>query len=195
MSRNQTLRGQTGTPQEVDPNAGIVVDPKKPGDATAAITRQKAAFYADNYEPLLMENVARVNDNSLVTAARENAGFGFRDLQQRNARERLRYNMQGGQPAAVQQDQNAQLGLRRSLNFDNTINTARMDQADRNTNFRNSMLDIFNGIDASSMQGLSSASANEAQRKAANEASKSQSKSSTYSTIGTAAMAAAMFFA
>lgn len=172
----------------------VTVDPKKPDEAAAQVTTQKQDFYKQFYEPLLAENsTTRLQDTSLVDAARENANYGFEQAQARTQREQRRYNMVGGRPGAVQAGQDQQMGLARSLNYDNSVNSARVELQDRNTAFRDEMINVYNGIDRSAQGGLNSAVANQKARDAANEQAKAAQKGSMYSTIGTAASIAAMF--
>lgn len=172
----------------------VVVDPKKPGDSTAAITRQKMQFYQGFYDPLLRDNVERLlNDTSLVDEARKNARTGFRDQAARDKRQMERFNMLGGRPPAIRQQANRERGLARALNYDGAVNTARMNAFDRSQALQDDILNIMNGIDSNSLQGLQSASANQNQRQIANANSSAAASAANNQTIGQLAMMAAMF--
>lgn len=166
-----------------------------PDQTSAQLTRQKLDFNRRFYTPLLEDNATdRLQDTSIVDSARENADFGFNNLIAQKRRNAGRFNTRGSQPNAIDADFSNDAALERSLNFDNTVNNSRSQLQDRNTGFRNDLLNIFNGIDSSSQQGLIAASRNQAALEAANKQADQQDKAQTTSTIASIATIAALIY-
>lgn len=163
--------------------------------AAANITRAKGDFHQQFYLPLFKENsLDRLQDTSLVESARENANTGFASLRGKNERNKGRYNTRGaGQPALAQQFER-DIGIEQSLNYDNTVNSARAQLQDRNTGFRDNMLNIFNGLDADSMAGLDSAVANQRSIETANDQAQQAKTAQNNQTLGTIATIAALIW-
>jgi hypothetical protein len=168
------------------------VDPNNPDEAAAQITRGRMDLYQQLYEPALVETINSLGDTSIFDDAGQDARDSFRTQRQATNRDLRRYNMVGGLPPAVRKGMQNQRRLERSLGIDSAENNARTTLADRNTALRDNLVNIFNGVSASSASGLDTAVSNQYSREAANAQARASDRAQTYSTIGTLATMAAI---
>lgn len=150
----------------------------------AQTTRDQWNHYLNTFAPLEKELIADINstaivDNAAKTVANQTAAAdGVLD------RTMERYGMQNA-PAVQQERLERQQALGDAANAAQTMNTARLDQRDRNMALASTMMQQGRGVAGSGMSALSSAASNEASRNSANAQLKAQRSAQTWSTIGT----------
>jgi hypothetical protein len=170
----------------------IRFNPNDPSQTLTDVLAREEQRYNYFYRPVEDELIASLRDTSIIDNARENANAGFGQAAERAARQRSRYGVQ--QSALEEQQSAAQQAMQQALNFDSTVNDARLEQQERNDGLRRQLIDVGRGFAGDAMSGLSSAAGNQAQRDAANAAARAQHKAQNIGTVGTIASAALMAF-
>jgi glutamate mutase epsilon subunit len=121
-------------------------------------------------------------DTTLIDQARQDsvgASLLTQGIAQRN---QARYGA-ALTPAQLQQQQ-VRLQRANTLGTLQSVNDARLNQREANTALLSDLINIGQGLNRSSQQGLASAAANASSRAQAYESAKAQQKQSTYQTIG-----------
>lgn len=162
-------------------------------DATlAAVTRDQWNHYLQQFAPLENELVGDVNSRELVEKAASSAAtqtaVGNASLDRSISRYGL--NMTGVQRSQLERQQ----ALGNATNTAQAVNTARIDQRDRNLSLAANLMQQGRGVSSSAISGLGDAANSEAQRNAANAQAKAQAKAQRTSTIATGLGIAAAFF-
>lgn len=169
--------GYQDTPA-AQPNNGLqplpVLDPKKPSDALGALSRRETERHKQFYLPVEQEAINSLNDTQIIEDAKRNANVGFANQPQRTARHLARY---GVKQTGLQLDQaKLELGRARALNYDATVNNARLGQFERNMGLRNELINVGRGVASDATGALGEAAANETARNNANDAAKAAHK-------------------
>lgn len=162
-----------------------------PDQMQSQILERKDQIYRQAYAPRERALISTLDDNSIVKDAQDNANTTF----DRNAgaaeRNLRRYGI------SVSPEQRAQLdrmqSLRRTLNYDSSVNDARLEQNERNTSLRNALINIGRGIEHDGSTSLSEAAQRQASRDASYDVAKAQysaQKTQTLTSLGTAAIMA-----
>ena len=156
----------------------------------ASLLRQKQNDFETTY--LLQERdlVNSLDDVSLVNEAKNTANETFDNFSTITGRNLRRYGLTPN--AAEQQSLDRNRNLARALNFDSTVNNARLDQEERNTTLRNNLINIGRGIETNAAETLSNAADRENDRRNAYETAKtnaSAARKSTAASIGALALA------
>jgi hypothetical protein len=166
-----------------NPTTGVLPAVTDPEQTYAELSRRDYMNFLQNYsgfEDDLIEQSQ--NDTSLIDAAKEDsakaAGLAS-GIAQRNV------SRFGGQLTGAQQQQQ-QRGLQRSntLGSIQALGDARIAQRETNQRLLSDLINIGQGLNRSSMDGLASAAGMQSQREQAYRNAKAQSKAQTYSTIG-----------
>jgi len=180
----QTRSFSTSTLPSVD-------DPEK---TFANITRQDYESYLQDFSGFEKELIEARNDTSLVDRAPEDAAKQTeiaRGVQERNI---SRY---GGAGLSVAQRQQQQVANQRQgqLGLAGGLNTARIAQKDINQRTLADLINIGQGVNRSSIEGLGTASANAASKAAAYKNAKAQHTSNMVGMGSSLASAAILAFA
>ena len=166
------------------------------GDAAATldqVSRADKAEYDQVYRPLNQQMIAAVNSTSLVDAAKGSANKGFDSAKAREGRMAERYGINF---SALQQTESGhQSNAKRGLNYDYTLNTARMNQYERNVGVRNDMIAVGRGIDASAYKQLSNSANLQTHRENANRQAQAQANASQSQMMGSMVSAGMMAIA
>jgi hypothetical protein len=154
----------------------------------ASVTRDQWQHYLRQFAPLEEQLVSDIDSNELVERAANDAatqvGAGKASLDRSIARYGL--NMTGAQRAQLERQR--QLGA--ATNTAQSINTARIDQRERNLGVAADLMMKGRGVSSSAIDGLGQAAGLEAQRNAANAQAKAQSSAQTLNTaLGVASLA------
>ena len=150
-------------------------------DATlAAITRDQWNHYLQQFAPLENELVGDVNSRDLVTKAAKTAATQTRvgDASLDRSISRYGLNMTGVQRAQLERQQ----AIGNATNTAQAVNTARVDQRDRNLSLAANLMQQGRGVSSSAISGLGDAANSEAQRNAHNAQAKAQAKAQQTST-------------
>jgi len=179
----QTRSFSTSTLPSVD-------DPEK---TFANITRQDYESYLQDFSGFEKELIEARNDTSLVDRAPEDAAKQTeiaRGVQERNI---SRY---GGAGLSVAQRQQQQVANQRQgqLGLAGGLNTARIAQKDINQRTLADLINIGQGVNRSSIEGLGTASANAASKAAAYKNAKAQHTSNMVGMGSSLASAAILAF-
>lgn len=171
-------------------NLPEVSDPEK---VYADITRQDYENYLKDFRGFEERLIAAREDTSLIDRAREDAIKQTqiaRGVQQRNIE---RY---GGAGLSVMQRQEQERALQRGgqLNLAGGLNTALIQQREVNQQTLADLINIGQGVNRSSLQGLGDASALAANRQAAYKNAKAQHTSQMMGMGAQLGTAALMFF-
>lgn len=157
----------------------------------AALSRAQRQYYQKAYVPEEQGLIETLDDDTIINDAQSSANENFdrnAGAGQRNLR-RYGVNAAPAQRAALDD----QRGLRKQLNYDGSVNDARLEQSERNTTLRNSLINVGRDINAAGTQSLSEQAAGEANRKNAYQQAKAQQSAQrsqqTGSLVGMAAMA------
>lgn len=180
----QTRSYSTSTLPSVD-------DPEK---TFANITRQDYESYLQDFSGFEKQLIEARNDTSLVDRAPEDAAKQAeiaRGVQERNI---SRY---GGAGLSIAQRQEQQRALQRQgqIGLASGLNTARIAQKDINQNTLADLINIGQGVNRSSIEGLGTASANAASKAAAYKNAKAQHTSNMVGMGSSLASAAILAFA
>ena len=167
-----------------------VTDPEK---TFADITRQDYESYVQDYRGFEEKLMAAKDDTSLIDRAPEDAAKQAeiaRGVQQRNI---SRY---GGAGLSVAQQQQQQVANQRQeqLGLAGGLNTARVAQKDINQSTLADLINIGQGVNRSSIEGLGTASANSAAKASAYKNAKAQHSSNMVGMGASLASAAIMAF-
>jgi len=165
------------------------VDPEQ---TLANMTRADYNYYLQNIRPRELELIDRAqNDTSLIDQAKEDRNMSAGLLSGVEERNRSRYGA-ALTPAQLQQQQKS-IERETTLAGAGGVNNARVAQKDANRGLMADLINIGQGVNRASMQGLSGAAQNQANRNTAYENAKSAYKAQTTNMIGT--MGAAAIFA
>jgi hypothetical protein len=167
-----------------------VNDPEK---TFANITRQDYENYLQDFSGFEKQLIEARNDTSLVDRAPEDAAKQAeiaRGVQERNI---SRY---GGAGLSIAQRQEQQRALQRQgqIGLAGGLNTARIAQKDINQRTLADLINIGQGVNRSSIEGLGTASANAASKAAAYKNAKAQHTSNMVGLGSSLASAAIMAF-
>lgn len=168
-----------------------VSDPDK---TYANITRQEYLDYVNEYRDFEEQMINEATtDTSLIDASRENAAIASGLAQGISDRNAARY---GGTltPAQVQAQKRA-LQRGNTLGAIQSVQDARIAQAELNQGKLADLINIGQGVNRSSLSQMGSAAANATQRKNAYDSAKAASKAQTMSTVGSLGAMAIMAFA
>lgn len=161
-----------------------------PSAVLSDVSKQELKFYNQYFKPHNRQLIDSVDSTELVDIAKANANTSYDQAQQRNNRNLLRY---GFTPTALdRQQQQFDEATSRSLNYDNLVNSARLNQYDRNVGLRNELVNTSRGIAKSAMDGLSTAAQLQTQRENTNDSLAAQNKAQKTQMLGTAAGLALM---
>lgn len=172
-------------------NLPVVDDPEK---TFANITRQDYESYLQDFSGFEKQLIEARNDTSLVDRAPEDAAKQAeiaRGVQERNI---SRY---GGAGLSIAQRQEQQRALQRQgqIGLAGGLNTARIAQKDINQRTLADLINIGQGVNRSSIEGLGTASANAASKAAAYNNAKAQHTSNMVGMGSSLASAAILAFA
>lgn len=173
-------------PVNITPSASL----RDPDALLAQVSEQERRYYQDSFRPLNRELIDDVGSTALVDTARETAGRQYDAAQARNRRQLSRFGYSGNALDRKVQERVVEHGS--GLNFDNLVNTSRLQQYDRNVGLRNELINISRGIAKDVMGNLGDAAAMQSGREAMNEQINAQNKAQKYNTLGTLASTAMM---
>lgn len=179
-----------GNQRSVASNLPTVSDPDK---AFAEITRQDYDDYINNFRDFEKRLLDATNDTTLIDKARENAPKQAqiaKDIQRRNTE---RYGG-AGLSAAQRQEQQRALQRQGQIGLAGGLNTARIAQKDINQRTLADLINIGQGVNRSSIEGLGTASANAASKAAAYKNAKAQHTSNMVGMGSSLASAAILAF-
>lgn len=164
-----------------------------PNATYASITRQEYQDYVNNYRAFEEKLINQaLTDTSLIDQAREDslkAAEISSGIAQRNA---SRYG--AALTPAQQKEMQRGLQLANTLGGVQAVNDSRIAQREANQRLLSDLINIGQGVNRSSQQGLASAAADASARKQAYDSAKAASRAQTYSTIGTLGAAAILAF-
>ena len=187
MSNNtQNTVGTDTSALTDDTDLPEVTDPE---ETYAQITRDDyLGFLRDfgDFEKDLIEQAQ--TDTSLIDAAREDSQVAAGLASGIAGRNATRYGVQ--LTPAQQQQQSQRLNRANTLGSIQALSDARIAQREANQRLLGDLINIGQGVNRSSLQGLGAASNLATQRRNAYDQAKAQSKAQTYSTIGSLASAA-----
>ena len=166
----------------------VRLDPNNPEATLAALGEQEDARYKQDYVPVENNAIATLTDTSGVEEARQSASAGFNAVRGRFNRTRSRYGVK--QTAIDTQEQEVGFQLAKSKTVANSVNTARLDQFDRNRGFRNELINIGRGVSADAQGNIAESARLKTNRDNGNRAAAAQGKAQTYDTVGKIASAA-----
>lgn len=167
-------------------------NPNDPSQTLADIIRREEERYNYFYTTVEDELADSLQDTSTVQSARETADTGFDGLRARQQRQNSRYGLT--QTAVAQREFDRRADIGKTLNFDASVNDARLEQKERSDGLRRQLIDIGRGVAGTATEGLTSAANNQTQREANNANAKAQSRAQTTQTIGSlGALALAAF--
>jgi len=156
-------------------------------DLLAGSLRSDFTNFAQTSDPIIKEQIASLNDNSLVTNANRNAGLGARlaDLTQGQDRARFGLNLTPEQRAASMRLTN----LRRGADKVGAVNNARVAQQDRNANVARDLAIEQQAVTRQGNDLLAQANGLGSSRNSANAAAKANASSAGNSlAVGIASM-------
>lgn len=162
-----------------------------PDNILAGITNREQQRFTQLYRPLQQDLISSLNDRSIVDGARATAAGAGEAGEARTLRNLRRYGLQQSPVEAQQAQRMAQIG--QSLDFDSTINDARIEQKERNDGLRRQLIDVGRGVSDTANSGLGQAAGLQAQRDANNAANKAAGKAQTTQMLASAAMIALAF--
>lgn len=194
LRRDVQLDAPGVEPQNVVGSAFGLPTVSDPQAAYAAITRDEYMTFLRDYRGFedTLINQAQ-NDTSLIDQARQDsvgASLLTQGIAQRN---QARYGA-ALTPAQLQQQQ-VRLQRANTLGTLQSVNDARLNQREANTALLSDLINIGQGLNRSSQQGLASAASNASARAEAYNTAKAQQKQSTYQTIGSLGAMAIMAMA
>lgn len=158
-------------------------------DDAAAVTRSQWQHYLTQFGPLEESLTADLNSEALVTQARETAARQSVAGEASLGRTIDRYGM-GNAPGAMQAQLERQRVLGDAESTAQAVNTARLDQRDRNTSLGASLMQVGRGVANQGLSGMGDVSTMEANRNAHNSNLKAQQKAQQNQTAGALATAA-----
>jgi len=103
--------------------------------------------------------------------------------------DRYGMNVNGAQRAQLDRQQS----LGQAAGTAQAVNTARIDQRERNLGLASSLMQVGRGVNSSALDGMGTAASLEANRNATNAQNKAQAKANQWQTIGTLGSIAAFF--
>ena len=163
------------------------------GDMLGEINRQQQEYYTQQYRPVAQGLIADTKSTAIVDAATKEASVdNTSSINARRDRQKTRLGVTTGGAGAVLGDYNTKLN--RTLQADGSINEARLQQDERNTALTNDLVGISRGIASDAMNGMTSASGNEAGRNSTNANIKAQNKAAQTQMAGSAAAMLLMMF-
>ena len=151
------------------------------------VYRAELDEYNNKYRPINREMIASVDSTEMVDSAKTSANEGFDNAKERQDRMAERYGMTySAIQQAESQNRNA---AARALNYDNTVNNARLAQYERNNQVRNEMIAVGRGIDNSAYQQLTNAANLQTQRENQNNQMSAQADAANTQMMGSLASA------
>ena len=153
-------------------------------EIAAQTTRDQWQHYLDTFGQTEEELIQSIGSTEIVDRAKQTVADQTGSAAGTLERTRERYGMQNV-PGAQLDQLERQMQLGDAANAAQTINTARLDQRDRNLSVASTMMQQGRGVAAAGMTGLGNAARNESNRNAANAQLKAQRQSQMWSTIGT----------
>ena len=171
---------------------GVEADGSKTqyGDMLVEVTRQQQQFYDEVYRPLNQRLIKDVNSTEIVDQAKaDNAAIDVGKYNARAMRQQLRLGLAATPEQQKEVDYQQKLGA--SLTADGNINTARVQQVERNEQLRNELVSVSRGIATQAMDGITTAAGNEGNRNATNaniRAQNTAAEKQTYATVGSMAL-------
>lgn len=177
--RGYTMPNMTG-------NSSLVAtgsDGVDPEQTLANMTKADYANYLENYQPRELELIEKAkNDTGLIDDAKADRDMSAGLLSGIESRNRSRYGV-ALTPAQMQQQQ-ASLQRGTTLAGVGGVNNARVAQKDSNRALMADLINIGQGVNRASLQGLSTAAQNQSNRNQAYENAKSAYKAQTTTMIG-----------
>ena len=165
------------------------VDPEK---TLANMTRADYNNYLENYQPRELELIERAkNDTGLIDDAKADRDMSAGLLSGIESRNRSRYGV-ALTPAQIQQQQ-ASLQRGTTLAGVGGVNNARIAQKDNNRALMADLINIGQGVNRASLNGLSTAAQNQSTRNQAYDNAKSAYKAQTTSMLGSLGAAGIAF--
>ena len=160
-------------PQKRTTSVSNLPEVKDPEKVYANITRQDFENYLRDFRPFEERLIAAKDDTSLIEKAREDVAKQNRIAQQIQQRNLERY---GGAGLSMAQRQEQQRALQRTgqLSLAGGLNNALIQQREINQQTLADLINIGQGVNRSSLQGLGDASAMAANRQAAYKNAKAQ---------------------
>lgn len=149
-----------------------------------SLAKQEDKHYQDTFRPLNQELIADTNSTAMVDSAKQNATGQYKDGLRRNERQRSRYGY--NETALDKQHQQDTAAGAEGLTYDTLVNSARVDQYERNVGLRGDLMNLSRGIATSATEGMSTAANLQANREMNNDNIAAQNKASKYSFMGQA---------
>lgn len=162
------------------PSSGVHVDPNNPSGALGELTRREIARYDQLVVPAQQELINSLYDTSIVDDAKANAGEGFDAARARAERHRRRYGLRA--TGAAEQEAVRASQRQEALDYDSSVNEARIEQKTRNDNIRRDLIDVGRGIAANASSGLGAAADNQSYREAAADQARTQRRAQNQQT-------------
>ena len=180
-------------PLQKNTSVSSLPEVKDPEKVYADITRQDYENYLQDYRGFEERLIAARDDTSLVDQAREDARRQAQIAGEIQQRDIERY---GGAGLSTVQRQEQQRALQRqgALGLAGGLNTALISQRETNQTTLADLINIGQGVNRSSLQGLGDASGMAANRAAAYKNAKAQHSANMISTGAQLGTAALMFF-
>ena len=156
-----------------------------PGKTLEQVYEADRKEYNEVYRPINREMIASTNSREMVDAAKTSANTNFDASGARNRRmaERLGINMN----MLEQKETGHRQAASKGLNYDHTVNTARMNQYERNSGIRDEMIAVGRGIDTTAYKMLSESATLQSQREAANTQAAAQAEAQAAGLMGSMA--------
>jgi hypothetical protein len=172
---------------------GVSYNSSNPEQLQSQLLDRKDAIYRQTYAPRERALIGTLNDNSLIDEARQNTNQTFDRNSEAGARNLRRYGMSVTPEQRAQLDKNTQ--SERTLNYDASLNDARLEQNERNTSLRNAMINVGRGIESDGATSLSEAAQRQASRDSSYKVAKAQASAQQTQMMVGLGSAALMAFA
>jgi hypothetical protein len=148
----------------------------------AVMQKAQEHEYQNVYRPINKAMIASTESRGLVDAAKANANTGFAHAAGRAKREMGRYGIQAD--SLQRREQDYSLNSARNLNEVDTVNRAYVDQYERNTGVRDSMINVGRHIEGSALSNTRNAATTMNQIDAQNELIEAQNDAAKSRFIG-----------
>lgn len=169
-----------------------VLNSGDPNSTLAAVSRQQQEQYRALYVPVEDAAIASLRDTSIIDDAAKRVAdtSSIGQAKQRAAREAARYGFRrtAAQNAVADND----LALNKATGDAGIMNEARLNQFDRNTGFRNELINIGRGLSSEAMNGLGTSAEMQTNRENANRTASAAASAQNTQMLASAAALAIM---
>lgn len=179
--------------------AGNYAEPSAPGsratpdDQLAYLSKSQWAHYMNQFAPVEDELVGEINSTKMVDQARSTAARQIETGQGSIDRVKSRYGL-GGAPKGFSRVLERQQAMGDAGGTAQAVNTARVDQRERNLGLMSEMMQVGRGVASQGMSGMADVAGMAAQRDAQNAQASAANKAGRISTAASLGALALMAF-